>query len=392
MSLVNPVLFSSHFSVSASTLAKAGLLDPILNSDTKLFIDPLLIAKSTNPLIRAKGLAQLESRFRDVIDLVEASASPGDAAWKGAYKALNLDECSETGLGYGGASTSGSSRSGVVRTTILSTAKEIVVLGEKNPNIIPLMGLFESGVGADTISDLTTNYLLSILAEITQDFCEANGVPVTTHSARYGDFRLPANPLHPKGQPVLLVPRDILRDLPLATDWADVSRVILEVEEIRDAVNGLFGNFAKATVTEKKEAVRRAALSSVEVLREILAAVADASDPYDEKVDLSGFYTFRKVLAENPAQFVGLVSKPSTHDGRSLRKVVEEIIEQFRKLVEDNNLWELLWYGSEPRTERAAQLLFFAVANVICRSNDIDISPETNSGGGPVDFKFSTGY
>jgi hypothetical protein len=61
-------------------------------------------------------------------------------------------------------------------------------------------------------------------------------------------------------------------------------------------------------------------------------------------------------------------------------------------MVEGNNLWELLWYGTEPRHERAAQLLFFAVANVLCAANDIDISPETNSGGGPVDFKFSTGY
>jgi hypothetical protein len=52
----------------------------------------------------------------------------------------------------------------------------------------------------------------------------------------------------------------------------------------------------------------------------------------------------------------------------------------------------LLWDGNTPRYEKAAQLLFFAVAEAYCRANDIDISPETDSGGGPVDFKFSTGY
>lgn len=61
-------------------------------------------------------------------------------------------------------------------------------------------------------------------------------------------------------------------------------------------------------------------------------------------------------------------------------------------MVEDNNMWELLWNGTVPRHERASQLLFFAVANVMCAVNNVDISPETNSGGGPVDFKFSTGY
>lgn len=55
-------------------------------------------------------------------------------------------------------------------------------------------------------------------------------------------------------------------------------------------------------------------------------------------------------------------------------------------------MWELVWNGTVPRHERASQLLFFAVANVMCAINNVDISPEINSGGGPVDFKFSTGY
>ena len=29
---------------------------------------------------------------------------------------------------------------------------------------------------------------------------------------------------------------------------------------------------------------------------------------------------------------------------------------------------------------------------MFCKANNIDISPETNMGGGPVDFKFSHGY
>jgi hypothetical protein len=37
-------------------------------------------------------------------------------------------------------------------------------------------------------------------------------------------------------------------------------------------------------------------------------------------------------------------------------------------------------------------LVFFGVADSYCKANRIDISPETHSGGGPVDFKFSGGY
>jgi len=389
--LVHPVLFSTHFKVSVAALNAAKLLDPILNSDTKLFIDPLLIAKSVNPTIKRDGLKALHEGFENVIGLVDISASEGDAAWKGAYRALNLDERSETSLGYGAAGTSGSSRPPKLRNSILRTAKEILTLGVKNPNMIPLMGLFEEGVGPDTLSDMTTNFLLPILCELTEEFCNANSIAVRPFGERYGSRSLPENP-YQTGMPVVLVPRDVLRDLPLAADWSDVSRVIMQVHEIRDAVNKMFGNIAKASVAQKKDALRRVAFSSPRLLKLLIEAVAIASESYDEAADLDGYYQFRKILSDDPARFAGLVSKPAANTATTLESTVYAIIDQFRDMVENNNMWELLWYGHTPRHERASQLLFFAVATILCGINDVDISPETNSGGGPVDFKFSTGF
>jgi hypothetical protein len=389
--LVHPVLFSKHFKVDPKKLDAANLLDPVLNSDTKLFIDPLLIYKSQNALIKRDGRKAIEKAFNDVIGLVDISAAEGDAAWKAAFKALNLDERPETSLGYGGAGNSGSSPPAKTRTGILRTAKQIITLGEKNPDMIPLMGLFEEGVGPDILSDMTTNFLLPVLCEITEQFCEANAVPTKAFGAKYSNRKLPENPHRPT-EPVILVPRDLLRDLPLAADWADVSRVVLEVQEVRDAVNQMFGNFARASVTDKKKAVREISLKSVRILRLILKAVAGASESYDEKADLDGYYQFRRILYQDPKAFAGMLKPPATMDAAGLRQTVLDIIEQFRKLVEDNNMWELLWNGTSHRHERASQLLFFAVATVMCAVNNVDISPETNSGGGPVDFKFSTGF
>lgn len=390
-SLVHPVLFSTHFGLPADALDSAGLLDPILNSDTKLFIDPLLLWKSRNADIVATGRDAVDAAFNDVIGLLDISAAEGDAAWKGAYRALNLDERPETSLGYGAAGTSGSSRPPKLRNAILRTAKEIITLGERNPSMIPLMGLFEEGVGPDTLSDMTTNFLLPTLGTITERFCLANGVPTSRRGARFGDRELPDNPYHP-GTPVLLVPRDILRDLPLAADWSDVSRVVMEVREIRDAVNRMFGNIARASVSQKKAALRRVAFSSPRLLRKLIDAVSSASESYDEKADLDGYYQFRRILSADPTPFVGMLTKPAVRDAAALAATVRTIIASFGSMVEDNNLWELLWNGGTPRHERASQLLFFAVANVMCAVNGVDISPETNSGGGPVDFKFSTGY
>jgi hypothetical protein len=389
--LVHPVLFSSHFKVPARVLKTAGLLDPILNSDTKLFIDPLLIFKSQNAIMKSCGRKSIQTGFTNVIDLLDISRAERDAAWKGAYNALNLDERSETGLGYGGASTRGSSRPPKLRNQILRTTKEIITLGVKNPDVIPLMGLFEEGVGPDTLSDMTTNYILRCLAQITEEFCKTNKVSTTAFGGKFGAHDLPANPFNPS-KPVILVPRDILRDLPLAADWSDVSRVVLEVKEIRESINRLFGNFAKASITQKKAAVRETVLSSKRLLTLLIDAVTSAAENYDERADLDGYFKFREILSEDPKRFLGMVTAPPSTTPADLSKIVIQIVDQFRNLVEDNNMWELLWYGDTPRHERASQLLFFAVSTMICSTNNIDISPETNSGGGPVDFKFSIGY
>lgn len=391
MSLINPVLFTKHFGVSAAALAKAKLLDPVLNSDTKLFIDPLLVPKSRNPKVKTDGRKALNEGFSNVIRLLAVSEAEGDVAWRSAFKALDLAERSETGLGYGGSGTSGSSRPATLRNGILRTAKEIITLGEKDPDVIPLMPLFEEGVGPDTLSDMATNFLLPVLCQVTEEFCSANKVTVRAFGEKYGNRQLPENPFQP-GKPVILVPRDILRDLPLAADWSDVSRVIMEIEEIRDAVNSMVGNLAKATLSQKKSALRRTVLSSQPLLRELIQAVGSAAESYDEKADLDGHFQFRKILNEDPTRFRGTLNNPSAKNSTTLYQTVFNILDVFQGLVEDNNMWELLWHGDTPRHERASQLLFFAVSNVMCAVNNVDISPETNSGGGPVDFKFSTGF
>lgn len=76
----------------------------------------------------------------------------------------------------------------------------------------------------------------------------------------------------------------------------------------------------------------------------------------------------------------------------ALREFVLSTIGQFKHHVENGNLWEELWMGDKPKKERAAQLIYFAIADCFCIANNVDVSPEANMGGGPIDFKFSDGY
>jgi len=58
----------------------------------------------------------------------------------------------------------------------------------------------------------------------------------------------------------------------------------------------------------------------------------------------------------------------------------------------ENNGYRLLWNDSgKSKNEKAAQNVFNLAMILWCKQNDIDISPETDSGRGGVDFKFSRG-
>ena len=48
---------------------------------------------------------------------------------------------------------------------------------------------------------------------------------------------LPRNTFSKGNVPVILVPSDVLRDLPVATDWQDVSSAASQSAEIRNRVN-----------------------------------------------------------------------------------------------------------------------------------------------------------
>lgn len=383
----NPLLFSKYFGVDEKELEKSGLIDCFLNVDTQLFIDPVLLEKSEHPKISVDAYKKFREHFTNYVRLLAISKSEGDAAWKGARKLLDLREPAQTSLGYGGSSRSGSSRPDDVREVMMKTAKEIVDLGSLDPEMVSLMGFFEENVGPDTISDFTTRVIIESLAEITNEFCTSHSIPVVKSDLLSG-CALPVF----KGAPVILVPKDIVRDLPIANDWSDIEAAALQNQLIRDRVNQYLASLAKPTLKDRKAALRYAALGSSVAFEHFLGSVKEHSDCYDPKEDALAYYKIREILQSDLSNFTQ-ANVPDIHKGpEQLKALVITTIEQFKHHIEKGNLWEELWIGGKPKKERAAQLIYFAMADCFCKANNVDISPEANMGGGPIDFKFSDGY
>ncbi|MCC2955560.1 hypothetical protein LK542_08045 [Massilia sp. IC2-477] len=388
----NPILFSTYFGLKPGVVEAAGLVDPFLNVDTQLFIDPTLLEKSSNRIIKEKALPQFRRHFSDFLRLLTISEREGDAAWKGAQRLLDLSEPADNGLGYGGSGRSGSSRPNEIRDTIVRTAKEIVTLGSKDPEMMGLMGFFEEKVGPDTISDFTTRVIANELSEITEAFCLANGIST---SDKDGDsqYSLPSFDVGGgKKKYVILVPSDIVRELPISNDPSEIYEAISFNQKIRDRVNSFLARSERTTATERKEAIRKAALESVDLFNSFLKAIKDYAQPYNQEDDSLGYRKLKEVLQSNVDSFKVDKKFELSSGPEKIAELVHETIAAFKHHVEKGNLWEALWVNGVPKKERASQLIYFAIADCFCKANDVDISPEANMGGGPIDFKFSKGY
>lgn len=386
----SPVLFSTHFGIDPDVVSEAGFLDPFINVDTPLFIDPVLLEKCDIELVKTAALARFREHFSRYVRLVALSKNEGDPPWKAAAKLLDLGEPPENGLGFGGSGRSGSSRPEDIQIAILRTTKLIVSLGADDPEMISLMGFFEEGVGPDTISDFTTRVIMPELAQLTAAFCEANEVPIKDIE---GIGKLPSVvDANGRERFMVLVPKDIVRHLPIANDWSDLEEAVNANRGVRERVNSLLGNVASNTVADRKAATRSMALSDADAFAAFLAAVKEHVDNYDPNDDVFAYYKLKEIVANG---FAGMPTGQQYNFAAGVEEVYRLVIDTlklFAHHVENGNLWEELWAGSKPKRERASQLIYFAIADSYCKANNVDISPEAHMGGGPIDFKFSSGY
>lgn len=391
----NPTTFAGHFGLDPVKLAQLGVLDPTLAVDTKLFVDPLLFPASAHPEIHTNATAEYRRHFEKAIRFLAASKTPEDVAWRTARRLLRFHEIRGTCLGYGAASIHGSGFGVDLTERLLRVGKEIVNLGVQDPDLFPAMALFEADIGPDRISDMATNVIRSALVDFNRRILKALrlvGEPFEIDGIQ-GEFIM--NPYQRHRTPIILVPKDVLRLLPIASDWYGIADAAAKNEALRRRVNEHIGHIWAAKTKRDKEQLRSQALASREAFLTLLDTIHGVPQrAYNVDADPDGLVKWadagRQFAARNPLD-LSAFKGASTLD--RVYVLVAEIISKFQHLVEHNGLNKELYKDNRiPRHESTAQRLFFAVAYCYCEANDVDISPEIDTGTGQIDFKLSAGF
>jgi len=393
------VRFSDHFGINVSE--DDDWFDPVLNSDTPLYIDPFLVFEDADPFWSAAREETIEF-FSLALRFVGLShGSPTSLHWLKAQRMLKFPEPKEFALGLSMGHPEGSGAGFRYAERMTDALSVLADHGVDKVEHIQTFSLFCKGLGVDRISDIFCNILKSRFIDYTAAVARRHGVPLDSvlvkhkswsrNSGRWetGRAALPASPAFTGG--VLLAPKRFMKDIPLVTpdgfwSWADAEAGA----ELREELNYVLN--MSLNKAEKREAGYEAARSRPSLALKYVEEVAEVRhDPYDVDSDPDLLVGWAET-GVRAARLLPDLKQPESEE--EFRQWLESVVLEFQHSVEQRDLWAAFWDDSrtKPRKEKIVQAVASAMFGAHCNAAHVEMSREVDMGRGPVDFKFTAGW
>lgn len=376
-------LYSEYFGIKSSDLKKYDVFNGFIDRDALYYILPYKLEHIvTNEFKGAYN--RYKKYFADIIKLLDQS-NGNDIFYRKVEKMFQFHEVGHIGLGYSKSGKNGSGIGKKFAKQLTQTAYQLVKAGIKDPEIFQLIGLLEEGIGADRISDMAIAILREDFLTYTQNVSKT--LKIKTKDFQFDDkhYQLPFNP---HDGPIVFCPRSILTALPVAFDSDDIDRVCRHNNALRDKVNEIIGDvFDKKTRSLIKRNLKNFILNNPAILDATIKTYKNKGLVYDFDSDPKGDFIWKEIAFDVIQNFPLTLKKEKPID------TVNKICDKYQDLIENNGLWKAFHNNDGThKKESFAQMLFFAIAHSYCEANDLDISPEVDSGNGPIDFKIGKGF
>ncbi len=380
---------SDYFALTDEQLNKfidLGVFDALLDKDSNFFINTIRLKKSTVPEF-IEAYQNLNKFFSDIATLLDAADSPSmsDKMYRAARNRFHFHEVNGINLGFA-SSSYGAGWGKVTSDQCLQDAYQIVKKGSKQPEIFHLVSLFEENVAGDRLSDMIATIIEPEIKKYTIRVMVELGIT----KGHYSDFLfrddgLVQNPY--KNAPILLLPEEILHELPIAKDWDDIDRVVFENKIIRAEISAEIGaEWTRWASVDKKEYIKRHVFLEPDVCDRVITGY--------RKEDLDALN-----LKENPDYLAELLLKKikavlgfeTEKKNPTSFEAAMDVIEIFKDWVENNRGWAEIQDSPTKKREKAVQRFMHLGAKYYVEVNNLDISCEADEGRGPVDVKLSRG-
>jgi hypothetical protein len=384
-------------------------LDTRMDKDTGLYIDPFFVFRSKIPAF-CNAQQKFLKFFQAAFELAHEAKTSRTAQIK-LESILTFPEVMEIRLGDS-VSERGAGPGIKFAKACAGALIKLAEKGYEGLDHFEEIEIFTKGIGPDGISDSTANIIKSELIQYTQEICANFSIPTKRflidnaqfdfQNRRWDHaiFNLPENPCL-RNKAILLVPKEFLCAIH-AIGSERFSEYVSrnKSDELRASLN--YEIEKSLSKTKVKQMIRGIAVTHPEWVSEYIQHIENDKSivPYDIEEDEKNLYRNEKKTYEFASSNPVFLSASNDDD---FLQFVTSIIHQFRLYVEEQGGFKLLWNDAQtstesdekerqPRDEDTVQCLFAGIVKSYCQANNIDISREVETGRGPVDFKFSSGY
>lgn len=373
--------------------------NPQVEWDTALFIDPILL-KNTKILEFKGSYEKIIFYFSQVLEKIEDK----NLSLSLKKNMVNFIEVKEANLGYSYDSNDGSGLTGDTALKVMKNLKRFVESGLFGLEDFETIVIFDDRVNVDRISDMVLNILKNNFIQYSLRIAKENEFPTKKFRQRtefdfdtmnweHAMVEMPYI-INDKGKeiPVLLIPKDIL-----------VSKLNFEEDNFLDWLYDNQSDFLKEKFdynvkkdlykikdnikdnivrNKRKDILNNFITTNVNVSYDIVRDPELINKIYDIAND---------IYKKNKMSFKKIDKKP---DEIPVSEVVEILISDLEHLIEDKKGYTALFssknkFLSEPKISKIVHMIWDA--RITDAGFNVDISPETNAGYGPVDFKISRG-
>lgn len=375
------IFVSDEFQLEGK-LEELSVFDALMDKDSNFFINIKRLKDTKVPEFKS-SYNNINAYFRELCILLKASKYPGDKLYKTAVQKFDFSEVIGINLGFS-KGIRGAGFGPKLSNQIVKDASEIIKSGSEQPEIFHLTSLFEENVGPDRLSDMIATLIYDDIVRYTKRIYEEVGI----NNDNYPDYSFKSglliNPY--KGCELLLLPIDILHELPIARSWDDIDRVVSENETIRREINNLVGKeWSKLASSQKKRYIKDYIFMKPNLVSKVIDDYkATGVEEYD-------IYQNIDYMIE---RLINIIIKKKGELDLAKKKSYEsalEIINEFKRWIENQKGYIILDDIDTRNEEKIIQRTLHGIAGYYCKINNLDISPESNAGRGPVDFKISRG-
>lgn len=373
--------------------------NPQVEWDTLLFIDPMLL-KTTSINEFKFSYKKLINFFLNAIVKLELNIPKNLKE-----NMVQFDEVKEANLGFSYDSNVGSGLTGKTALSVLHNINKFTKKGLFGIEDFAEISLFDKNVNGDRITDMILNIIKNDFIIYSCRIAQENNFPIKKFNLKqeynfnemrweYGLTDIPyIIDENGKEIPVLLIPKEFL----VTTLYFDEDNFMTWIYHNNiDYVKDVFDYNLKSDIVANKKKIMQDIIENNrdEVLRKFSNDGKEytAYDLSEDKENVNNIYELANQFYKDNKNF--LLETKKDNSTMPVKMVAELLIKYLQMIITDKKGYVFLLsngnrFISEPKISKFVHILFYA--RIKDAGFNVDISPETNAGNGPVDFKISRG-